>query len=69
MSKTSIEKFDKRKVWEALRQIQEVCRESESCLYCPGEGLCAAELNDQSPRQWQLEEDPKDGIFKGFKIG
>lgn len=69
MDKTAIEKFDKRNVWEALKQIQDVCRESKQCPGCPAEGLCFAEINDQHPGEWDLEEDPKDGIFKGFKNG
>lgn len=67
--KTAVEKFDKRKVWEALKQIQDVCRESKQCPGCPVEGLCNAEINEQSPGYWDLEENPKDGIFKGFKNG
>lgn len=69
MDKTAVEKFDKRKVWGALKQIQDVCRESKQCPGCPAEGLCFAEINDQYPGEWELEEDPKDGIFKRFKNG
>lgn len=69
MSKTAIERFDKQKVWEALKQIQDVCRESEQCIGCPAEGLCSAEINEESPSFWDLEEDPKDGIFKRYEDG
>lgn len=68
MSKTTIKKIDKKKAWEGLKQIQNVCRESKRCVGCPGEGLCNAEINEQSPSEWKLEDDPKDGIFKGFRI-
>lgn len=69
MDKTAVERFDKRKVWEALKQIQDVCMESKQCTGCPAEGLCAAELNEVSPGYWELANDPKDGIFKRFKNG
>lgn len=69
MGKTAIERLDKRKVWEALKQIQDICMESKQCPGCPVEGLCIAELNEVSPECWELSDDPKDGIFKRFKNG
>lgn len=69
MDKTAVEKFNIRKAWEGLKQIQDVCRESKQCPGCPAEGLCNAELNEQPPSEWDLAEDPKDRIFKKYKIG
>lgn len=61
-NKTAIEKLDKNKTWEILRQLQEICLESNSCEECPVDGMC--KYVEQYPGVWLLTDDPADGIFK-----
>lgn len=67
--KTEVEKMNKRKVWEALQSIKDVCIYTP-CTECPFNmgspedpaGRCGLEA---WPYTWDLESNPDTKFFKG----
>lgn len=59
---SALEKLDKKKTWEILKLLQEICHESDNCEDCPVDGMCR--YAEQYPGNWILTDNPEDGIFK-----
>lgn len=68
--KSAAEKLNRRKVWEVLQDIKQICGESNRCQDCPfcgpgpffpGEESCGVAT---WPIAWDITEDPSEKFFK-----
>lgn len=67
--KTAAEKLNRRKVWEVLQSVKEIC-DSTLCSKCPFAAVGPEGPLDRCglaawPYTWDLESNPKTRFFKG----